>query len=600
MTDPAGAPHFEPLHGTSMFVVTVQRDGITSLEITHDSGPLEFGRSVGQNRIALDDPYVSRKQLRIQEEPDGRVRITNLSEKIAVTLSNGQSLDPKETCVAEAPQILHVGQSTITVTATEPSSDDLQTIARPITIRGFEGTAPGAGVTEPRTVDEMGRWFERLLTIQRAATGSTEFYTDAARAIVELIGLDRGLVLLRRNADWTVAGQWPSSPGSQTAVPFSRTILQHVVDHGETVFRSIDRLPESASLMRLDAAVASPIFSEDGSVIGAVYGSRDTTAASTGGVIEPLHAQLTQVLAAAIGTGLARLAREVEAARLKTQFELFFTRRLADEILRNPDLLKPREQVVTVLFCDVRGFTGIAERMGTSATWSLISLVMDALTDCVTGEEGVIVDYYGDGLCAMWNAPIAQVNHAARAARVALRIPQQLPEINAAWESRLGRPVEVGVGINTGPAQIGNSGSRRRLKYGPRGHTVNVSSRIESATRRLQIPILLGGATQRCLPETFWTRRLCQARLRNVNEPVTLFELHSDDAGSDWRHAAGQYEIALERFEQRDYDRACEMLREIMELPGWESDGPSRLLIDAAQTLRADQSSPPHALVDLT
>lgn len=585
-----------------MLVVTVQKDGFTSLEFTHGDGPLEFGRSVGQNRIALDDPYVSRKQLSIQEE-DGRLRVVNLSEKIAVALSNGQSLAPREACLADLPQTIRVGRAAIEVTAAESSSLDLQTIARPIGTGSKSGSATSNVVsTQPRTIDEITRWFESLLTIQRAATGSAEFYTDAARAVVELIGLDRGLVLLRQNRDWSVAGRWPPAAEgpAPSAARFSRTILQHVLDHGETVFRSIDRLPESASLVRLDAAVASPVFNDDGSsVIGAVYGSRDAYAASAGGVIEPLHAQLTQVLAAAIGTGLARLAREVEAARLKTQFELFFTQRLADEILRNPNLLEPREQIVTVMFCDVRGFTHIAERMGTRETWSLISQVMDALTDCVAREDGVIVDYYGDGLCAMWNAPIAQVNHAARAARAALDMRRQLPDVNADWESRLGRPIDVGIGINTGPAQIGNSGSRSRLKYGPRGHTVNVSSRIESATRRLGIPILLGEATQGCLPSSYRTRRLCRARLRNVSEPIALFEFRGDAAEDDWRAAAMQYEFALKQFEQREYDSACSLLSELTALPEWKSDGPTLALLDAARRLRSDETDLEHGLIDL-
>lgn len=583
-----------------MLVVTVQRDGITSLELTHDDGPLEFGRSVGKNHVPLDDPYVSRRQLRIQEEPGGSLRIENLSEKITITLSDGRSVGPLESSVASLPETIRVGQSAIEVSAEDADSCDLRTIARPISLSSGGHAGPGVVSTQPRTVDEMTRWFEGLLTVQRAATGSAAFYTEAARAVVELIGLDRGLVLLRRNNEWSVAAQWPTSSGEQSGPQFSRTIVQRVLNQGETVFRSIEHLPDSTSLAKLDAAVASPIFIDNGDVIGAVYGSRDASWQSQGGVIEPLHAQLTQILAATIGTGLARQEREVEAARLKSQFELFFTRRLADEILRNPDLLEPREQVVTVMFCDVEGFTGIAERMGTGDTWSLISEVMDGLTDCVTREDGVIVDYYGDGLCAMWNAPIPQVNHAIRAARAALRIRQQLPEINSSWESRLGRAIDVGVGINTGPAQIGNSGSRRRLKYGPRGHHVNVASRIESATRRLRIPILLGATTEHGLPDSFCTRRLCRARLRNVNEPVTLFELHGDDDASDWRDAARQYEVALERFEQREYDRSCQLLQELMRRPGWEADCPSWLLIEAAQRLRADEANPGHGLIDLT
>ncbi len=127
---------------------------------------------------------------------------------------------------------------------------------------------------------------------------------------------------------------------------------------------------------------------------------------------------------------MARVESEAQAARRRVQFEQFFTSDLVAALDRDPALLEGREREVTVLFADIRGFSAVSERLSPRLTCELIRDVMEHLTATIMESAGVVVDYIGDGLLAMWNAPLDQPDHAARACRAALAMRDGLPELN--------------------------------------------------------------------------------------------------------------------------------------------------------------------------
>ena len=103
----------------------------------------------------------------------------------------------------------------------------------------------------------------------------------------------------------------------------------------------------------------------------------------------------------------------------------------------------------------------------------------------------------------------------------------------------------LGIGINTGPAQVGNTGSSRKFKYGPLGNTVNLASRVEGATKHLKVPVLITGSTRAELGDAFATRRLCQVRVVGIHGAVELYELHGETASPEWLADRDAYEKAL-------------------------------------------------------
>jgi len=251
-------------------------------------------------------------------------------------------------------------------------------------------------------------------------------------------------------------------------------------------------------------------------------------------------------------------------------------------------LLAGRDTEVTVLFADIRGFSRVSERLGAAGTMAWINDVLDVLSDCVIRHGGVLVDYVGDELLAMWGAPVAQPDHALRAARAAVEMWRSLPEFNARWTGRLGAETRLGIGMNSGIARVGNTGSHRKFKYGPLGNTVNLASRVQGATKHLRTGVLVTAATQSQLDASLATRRLCQVRVVNIVEPVTLFELRPDVSAGD-EALCRRYEQALTQFESGDFRRALETLSQV--LAQFPNDGPSQVLQSRAEAAFAGSSS---------
>ncbi len=228
----------------------------------------------------------------------------------------------------------------------------------------------------------------------------------------------------------------------------------------------------------------------------------------------------------------------------------FFPPEVVTHLLDNPEALRPQAVEVTVLFCDIRGFSRISERLEDAPDRKMgwVQAVFETLDECVVRHGGVLIDFIGDELLAMWGAPVAQPDHARRACHAAIDMLAGIDRLSAEWRGVIGEETAVGIGINTGPASVGNTGTRRRFKYGPMGNTVNLASRIQGATKYLRASAMLTEATRQALAEEFRLRRLAQVRVVNIVEPVTVYELVGE-AASSWAEQKEGYETALTLYE---------------------------------------------------
>jgi adenylate cyclase len=254
--------------------------------------------------------------------------------------------------------------------------------------------------------------------------------------------------------------------------------------------------------------------------------------------------------------------------------------------------MQARQAEVTVLFCDIRGFSTLSERLGPAQTIDWLSGVMGEFSTIVIEHGGVLVDYTGDELMAMWGAPNEQPNHADLACQAAIGIMNSLDELNEKWQPIVGAETEVGIGINTGEALVGNVGTHRKFKYGPLGTVVNLASRVQGATKFLKSSLLISGNTAEQLPDDAKTRRLCQVRVQNIHTSVDLHELELPGTPDNWQHLVTQYEAALNQFESGNFRRASAILGDVLlTVP---NDGPSlqlmRRIVDAMLEEGADFS----------
>jgi adenylate cyclase len=601
-------------------------------------GPVEIGRqqrseeplfveqsAAGARRLAiakLGESTISRAHLRIEPLAADRFRATNLSSRNAIVFEDGAMLMPTKSGEFPMPALLTISDAGIRIESAVAAEEEFEMLDRPTLLPryaspprsrtpsaikfdgdvgvpplgGFQPFTPGlTGLRPPEgetpTSESIVGWLQTVIGVLQSAASSTDFFERAASALVDLVGLDSGCVLLAAEERFQTAAQsfGPRLNGGAAEVMPSGRILARMKQEKRTFWHSpsaSDQLPQQHSLADVQAVVVAPILDPAGSVIGALYGDRRIGRGPSSNVsISRIEAMIVETLACGVAAGLARLDQEQKALAARVQFEQFFTPELAHQLTVEPDLLKGRDVEVTILFCDIRGFSRISDRLGPAGTVEWIGDVMGTLSDCVARHAGVLVDYIGDELMAMWGAPASQPDHANRACRAAVEMWQTLPKLNDRWESKVAERFGLGIGINTGIARVGNTGSHRKFKYGPLGSTVNVASRVQGATKYLKSGVIVTAATNSRLGEDFFTRRLCKVRVVNIAEPIELFELRAD-CNPRWKALSQDYETGLRQFEQNDFQAAAATLGQL--LNDHPDDGPSLLLLSRTVNLLAN------------
>jgi adenylate cyclase len=206
---------------------------------------------------------------------------------------------------------------------------------------------------------------------------------------------------------------------------------------------------------------------------------------------------------------------EKQRKLVAAQFSQYLSPVLVQQLQREPERLKLGGEIktITMMFCDVRDFTAISERLrdDPQALTALVNRFLNSMTEAVLAQDGTIDKYVGDSLIAFWNAPVDVSDHAARACRAALAMTKSLARLNeeqkataaAASAGSAATPLllAMGVGINTGDCLVGNLGSSHRFNYSALGDAVNLSSRIESLSKHYGIPIIISESTRKLVPD---------------------------------------------------------------------------------------------------
>lgn len=532
----------------------------------------------------LEEDRVPRKYLRMDPQPNGAVTLTNLSPRVPLRLEQGLTVKPEGQLTLPPPLTLLIEQRAVRVQPTPETAAQFQSLPDS-TIAPFQSVSLSGNISSivakgETNVQGIVRWLQAAMGVLQSAAGDSDFFQRAARAVVDLVGLDSCRVLLRENGNWRLHGLQTAdgvSRLSDSTHQGSRNILDKILVEKRT-FWELPSTNFTASLMGVKALVAAPILNRQGDVIGVLYGDRSSKADGSQPITQ-IEAMLVELLANGVAAGLARVEQEQAALRARVQFEQYFTPRLSRRLSANPELLDGREEEVSVLFCDIRGFSRITERLGAKRTVNWTSDVLGALSECVMREEGVLVDYVGDELMAMWGAPDQQPDHAQRACRTALDMLVQLPALNERWQKELAEPIRVCIGVNSGRAQVGNVGSHIKFKYGPRGTVVNLASRVEGANKFWKTSLLITEQTRAGLDATVATRRLGQVRVVNIAEPVTLHEV-APPGLAHWPTLKQSYETALAHFEKKEFRQAARILGNL--LPDCPEDGPAYVLMARA------------------
>ena len=550
-----------------------------AFQTANDSGP---PRLIVARQNEVDN--VSRRHALLEPLPSGRVRLTNRSKAaLPCAAVTGGSLAPGAAAEITPPFSFALPGRTVGVGDDSDVQPVLQSLeehtigpGRFADLSNRLRTLPG--LSGPQLKEMIG-WLQTTMGVLQATVGAADFLNKAAQALVQIVGLEVGRVLLLDGDDWGVAAAHGDGPPGDRPWRPSQRVLEEVRAKKKTFWQQGRRsgAADTPSLAPLQTVVAAPLLDAGEAVVGALYGERRRALAVPLHASGALEAALVDLLACGVAAGLARQDQERQMLKL----EQFFGPDLASRLVRDKTLLEGREARVTLLFCDVRGFSGVSEKLGPAGSLRWMNDVMTELSGRVLDEAGVLVDYVGDEVMAMWGAPEDQPDQAERAVRAALAMLGALPAVNARWQASLGTETRIGIGVNTGPAQVGNTGSTFKFKYGPLGNTVNLGSRVQGLTKYLQRSLLVTRATREQLGDDFIARRVVRVRVVNIAEPVDLYEVES--AGLEMRRQFfAESEAALEELESANFALAASRAGKLLlEHP---YDGPLLLLLSRAST----------------
>jgi adenylate cyclase len=273
------------------------------------------------------------------------------------------------------------------------------------------------------------------------------------------------------------------------------------------------------------------------------------------------------------------LVEEKEKRKVRGAFQQYLSPEVIRRLLENPDLVKPRKTEITVMFSDVRGFTTISEKLDAQELAALLNEYLTEMTQVVFRYAGTLDKYIGDAVMAFWGAPFEDPAHATNGCSAALEMMARLKEMQNKWRAE-GRPVlDIGVGLSTGVASVGNMGSALRYGYTALGDTVNLSARLEGLNKDYGSHILLSEATYLAVKDPLLIfRELDLIRVKGKLQPITLYELmgtrgtpEGDDPGLE-EHLE-LFAMGRAFYQKRCWQEAQEVFKQVVER--WPEDGPA-------------------------
>ena len=263
-----------------------------------------------------------------------------------------------------------------------------------------------------------------------------------------------------------------------------------------------------------------------------------------------------------------------EGRRVRSAFRRYMAPEMVDVLAKHPDRLRLGGETrhMTMMFCDIRGFTAISERFRADpqGLTRLINRFLSPMTEAIMARRGTIDKYMGDCIMAFWNAPLDDPEHARNACRAALDMLKELDALNQLLAAEGGPGIAIGIGLNSGECVVGNMGSALRFDYSVLGDAVNLASRLEGQSKTYGVTIVIGPETREAVAD--WAcLELDLIAVKGKSEAVRIYALLGDEAMAG---APGFSELfrcqerLLECYRRQDWPRAREALDACRALPG--------------------------------
>jgi adenylate cyclase len=243
------------------------------------------------------------------------------------------------------------------------------------------------------------------------------------------------------------------------------------------------------------------------------------------GLVLPLASALVMALSAfALNMSYGYFVESKSKRQIANMFAAYVPPELVDEMVKDPDSysMKAVNKELTVMFCDMRGFTNLSEKMEPTALQALLNNLFSRLTEIIQANRGTTDKYMGDCVMAFWGAPVDTPNHAQLAVKAALEMCEAVRKINDEHRAKGIPEIGVGIGLNTGIMCVGNMGSDIRRSYTVIGDAVNLGSRLEGLSKNYGVEVVVSETTRRLAGEFVW-QELDKVRVKGKDQAVSIF-----------------------------------------------------------------------------
>jgi adenylate cyclase len=354
------------------------------------------------------------------------------------------------------------------------------------------------------------------------------------QTIFRFVRADRGVIFLMDSGGQLVPGASLRRDGSNSQIAVSSTIMNHVIQERATVLTHDAAMDFAASkgksmiLNRISSAIVAPLLHND-EILGVLWLDSETLAQFQHKDLEIVTAIAAQ---AAMFIEINILGKKIEQEIVnRERFSRLLSPNIAERVLSGELEVKKGGQLVrecTVFNSDIRGFTAMSEKANPELIVEMLNEYFEQMVETVFKFEGTLDKFMGDGIMALWGAPVQHPDDAVRSVSCALEQMEVLARFNRKRIERDQPPLAVGMGVHTGAVVAGYIGSSRALSYTVIGDTANTSARLCGIAKAGQI--LVSEDTLAKLGGKFETEELKPAQLKNKEKPFRVFNLKTPRA----------------------------------------------------------------------
>ncbi len=292
-------------------------------------------------------------------------------------------------------------------------------------------------------------------------------------------------------------------------------------------------------------------------------------------IVDMFFFPLALLLFTGTGISINYIEEKRHSAYLTNAFGKYINKDLLKEIITHKSELKlgGDKHTITIFFTDIRNFTSISEKLKPEELVHLLNGYFTEMTKIILENKGTVDKFIGDAIMAFWNAPLIEEKHAQLACKTALQQIKTLKLLKEEWKKENFPMIEIGCGIHTGEAIIGNMGSEDRFDYTAIGDNINLGSRIEGLTKQYGVNVIISQTTYEIVKDEFEFRKLDAVKVKGKKIPIIIHELCID---YDEKFNL-QYEKALYLYFESNFKKALKEFEAALKIK--KDDQPCKLFI---------------------